>query len=515
MALCYAAAVVALLFSAATPVCLGQTTVINPASLNTSSLNTTTLASQNTSAIDSTAAVPAPTKAAYIPVNYLITKVPAGQQLVVQTSDILSGGGGAIESFDYDATPNADPTPVIGPTGSVAANTTAAAFANLTLTTLQQALTNCDTTAFPWAQCGGYSNCPAYLGGDCGDSAWNATCCPPANGYQQVCTRLNPYYWHLWHPADMHKKQPMVLAVHAGVTFTSKERQGDSVPPTTPPSEITAAEDEFNTPNPKTVSGTNPANWAFQNGNGAEWNIPGWGNNELETYQEQSASVANGMLTITANRAGSGYTSARLRSWGLQSFMPNASYPNGISIVARMLMPQGGQGIWPAFWMMAEESPQYCSGCGVYGSWPASGEIDIMEAVNDPYTIYSTIHYGGPAGTMSSAWYNSYNKPLTQGWHEIGVVWTQTSISFVVDGTTFVTNKCACAGKPNGNCGNTTGYYSRDPTNFSPWGSCAPFDRPFHIIFNMAVGGGWPGNPTPSTPFPQQFSVDWVRVTAL
>ena len=64
--------------------------------------------------------------------------------------------------------------------------------------------------------------------------------------------------------------------------------------------------------------------------------------------------------------------------------------------------------------MLPEDSPEFCSGCGVYGGWPASGEIDIMEAVNDMYTIYSTMHYGGPAGTMSSAWYNSWDNPLNQ-----------------------------------------------------------------------------------------------------
>lgn len=62
--------------------------------------------------------------------------------------------------------------------------------------------------------------------------------------------------------------------------------------------------------------------------------------------------------------------------------------------------------------MLPEESPERCSGCGVYGGWPASGEIDILEAVNDMYTMYGTIHYGGPASTMSSQWYNSWSNPL-------------------------------------------------------------------------------------------------------
>ena len=104
---------------------------------------------------------------------------------------------------------------------------------------------------------------------------------------------------------------------------------------------------------------------------------------------------------------------------------------------------------------------------------------------------------------------------MVQGWHEFGVIWTANTISFYADNTTFITNKCACANAANGNCGSTSGYYSRNPTNFQPWTPCAPFDRPFHIILNLAVGGGWPGNPTADTPFPQQLAIDWVRVTAL
>lgn len=68
--------------------------------------------------------------------------------------------------------------------------------------------------------------------------------------------------------------------------------------------------------------------------------------------------------------------------------------------------------------MLPEESPELCSGCGVYGSWPTSGEIDIMEAVNDMYTIYGTTHFGGPPGTMNSGYYNSWDNPLDKvsGW---------------------------------------------------------------------------------------------------
>ena len=69
-----------------------------------------------------------------------------------------------------------------------------------------------------------------------------------------------------------------------------------------------------------------------------------------------------------------------------------------------LCMHAGGTGIWPAFWMLPSETPPACSGCGAYGNWPASGEIDILEAVNDMNTAYGTVHYGGPVTTMSSGW---------------------------------------------------------------------------------------------------------------
>ena len=102
-----------------------------------------------------------------------------------------------------------------------------------------------------------------------------------------------------------------------------------------------------------------------------------------------------------------------------------------------------------------------------------------------------------------------------QGWHEFSVTWKADTVSFAVDDVTFVTNKCACAGSPTGNCGLTQGYFSRNPTSYSPWTACAPFDRKFHLIINMAIGGGWPDNPTKDTLFPQSLLFDWVRVTAL
>lgn len=86
---------------------------------------------------------------------------------------------------------------------------------------------------------------------------------------------------------------------------------------------------------------------------------------------------------------------------------------------------------------------------------------------------------------------------------------------FSVDSSPYLTVNCACVSAPAGYCGSTNGWYSANTGGYQTWGPCAPFDRPFHIILNVAIGGGWPGNPTAATVFPQSMLVDYVRVYRL
>ncbi|MEI2419696.1 glycoside hydrolase family 16 protein, partial [Arthrospira platensis SPKY2] len=147
----------------------------------------------------------------------------------------------------------------------------------------------------------------------------------------------------------------------------------------------------------------------------------------------------------------------------------------------------GGQGIWPAFWMMPQDS--------VYGTWAASGEIDIMEAVNlggsGGNRVLGTIHYGGPfpANVFSGQSYLVPSNVQTE-FHTYAVEWGPTEIRWYVDDTLYhVENFWRSTGGP----------------------FPAPFDQPFYIIFNVAVGGNLPGNPNASTQFPVTMEVDWVR----
>ncbi len=226
-----------------------------------------------------------------------------------------------------------------------------------------------------------------------------------------------------------------------------------------------------------------PEVWFFENGDGSQYGIPGWGNNELQWYLEDSAELRDGMLVITAREQsvnGKNYTSARLNTRDRFAFKYGR-------IEARIRFP-GGQGLWPAFWMLPQDD--------VYGTWAASGEIDIVEAVNlggtGGNTVFGTIHYGGqfPANQSSS---NDYLVPTnaTTEFHTYAFEWDATEMRWYVDDILYSTK----------NSWFTTG---------APFP--APFDERFYILFNVAVGGNFPGAPNATTQFPVEMEVDYVRV---
>ncbi|MEO0365143.1 MAG: glycoside hydrolase family 16 protein [Pseudomonadota bacterium] len=226
-----------------------------------------------------------------------------------------------------------------------------------------------------------------------------------------------------------------------------------------------------------------PEMWFFEEGDGSQYGIPGWGNNELQYYLPDSAQLANGMLTITAREQRLGtfeYTSARINTRDRFAFRYGR-------IEARMRLP-GGQGLWPAFWLLSQDSP--------YGTWAASGEIDIMEAINLGGTggnqVFGTIHYGAefPGNLSTSETYIVPSNPQEE-FHVYAVEWDATEIRWYVDDMMY-------AAMSNWNSSN--GPYP------------APFDHEFYIIFNVAVGGNFPGAPAANTVFPVTMDVDWVRV---
>ena len=221
--------------------------------------------------------------------------------------------------------------------------------------------------------------------------------------------------------------------------------------------------------------------WSYQIGDGCDIHpdLCGWGNNELQYYRRANAVVSDGTLKIEARRESAGgrnYTSARLRS------IDQGDWTYG-RFEARIKLPFG-QGIWPAFWMLPTDE--------VYGGWPESGEIDIMELIgSEPATVHGTIHYGRPwpNNASSGTAFHLQQGIFNDAFHEFAVEWEPNEIRWYVDGYH---------------------YFTRTRTDVAPnrW----PFDQDFHFLLNVAVGGNWPGNPDGSTIFPQIMEVDYVRV---
>lgn len=232
-----------------------------------------------------------------------------------------------------------------------------------------------------------------------------------------------------------------------------------------------------------------PNNWECMIGDGTSYGLPaGWGNNELEYYTSRTDNVfvSGGVLHVVARKEsyqGYAYTSARLRSLDKREFLYGR-------IEASIKVPTG-QGYWPAFWMLPTDSP--------YGGWAASGEIDIMESVNVATTVYGTIHYGGawPNNVSSGSSYQNGSN-FGSAYHVYALEWEPDAMRWYCDGNLYYTVT------------SSTWYSTAAPSN-----DRAPFDTPFHILLNVAVGGNWPGSPNDSTVFPQQLLVDYIRVYQL
>lgn len=215
------------------------------------------------------------------------------------------------------------------------------------------------------------------------------------------------------------------------------------------------------------------ANWTYDVGG------HGWGNGEAQYYTDRpdNARLEDGMLVIEARQEryeASYYTSARLKSQGLQEFQYGR-------IEARLKVP-AGRGLWPAFWMLG-------SNFSTVG-WPDCGEIDIMEYVGrEPDLILGTIHGPGYAGATSLSHWNRRDYDIADDFHTYAVEWDEEQITWFYDGEEY-------------------GTYSRSDVGEREW----PFDQPFFIILNLAVGGTLPGPIGLDTVFPTQYLVDYVRV---
>lgn len=216
--------------------------------------------------------------------------------------------------------------------------------------------------------------------------------------------------------------------------------------------------------------------WTFETGDGCP--NCGWGNNELQYYQQKNAVLVDGHLVIEAKSeivSGKNYSSARMITKGKFDFKYGR-------VDVRAALPKG-QGLWPAIWMLG-------SNISTVG-WPGCGEIDIMEMVGGTgkdNTVHGTAHWdnaGSHANYGKS--YTLSNEIFNGKFHVFTIIWDQDKIQWFVDDVKF------------------------NEILITPAG-LSEFREKFFLLLNVAVGGNWPGSPNFSTTFPQRMMVDYVRV---
>jgi beta-glucanase (GH16 family) len=226
--------------------------------------------------------------------------------------------------------------------------------------------------------------------------------------------------------------------------------------------------------------------WSYMLGTGTSEGLTDWGNNEEQYYRKENVVVADGLMTISAKEEeyeGKNYTSGRIRTknkvdWTFGRFEVRAKMPVG-------------KGLWAASWMMPTDVE--------YGGWAASGEIDMVEYLGDDLkTVHGTLHFGGnwPNNASKGKSYQLTTETFSEEFHDFAMEWTEGKFHWYVDDKLYQVQ--------------TQGDW------WSSGGSSpAPFDKRFHYLFNLAVGGYWPGSPNDNTVFPQEFVIDYIRVYEL
>lgn len=204
---------------------------------------------------------------------------------------------------------------------------------------------------------------------------------------------------------------------------------------------------------------------------------PGWGNNEQQYYTNHESNLylnESGLhlcarrKKVEENGRKFAYTSARIDTRDLFSFCYG-------KLIVRAKLPTG-YGIWPAIWMLPQDK--------TYGSWPVSGEIDIMEAKGRlPRHIFGTLHHGKDMGEnkITEEFSHQFESGTIEDYHDYGLEWTADSIKWLVDGQCFAERRL-------------------EP-------GVTPFDKPFYLVLNLAVGGWFDQVPIDNDAFPAVMTV--------
>ena len=250
--------------------------------------------------------------------------------------------------------------------------------------------------------------------------------------------------------------------------------------------------------------------WGYQNGNGTEYGISGWGNNERQAYATENVVVENGTLKIFAKRERKhdrDYTSGKIVTANSRgdAALGEPAEGKGTKFAqtygrfeAKIRLSKPLRGLWPAFWMMPNHA--------TYGGWPRSGEIDIMEIAGaDPNHAFSAVHVKPPGDGWHSTFVGVEHKfedgKTYTDWHVYGVVWTPEEIIFLIDG--YETQRV-------GRSWWNTPWYAAN--GFESKG--APLDHDMYLILNLALDSGrWKRENSlqPDADLPVYLEVDWVR----
>ena len=216
----------------------------------------------------------------------------------------------------------------------------------------------------------------------------------------------------------------------------------------------------------------NQEHWSLVIGDGCP-QLCGWGNDELQVYTHQNHRLENGKLYIKAEKEGDHYTSTRINTKGKKAFQYGR-----FEVRAKLAV---GKGVWPAFWLLGVNIDQV--------GWPLCGEIDVLEYVGrSPQEIFTSLHtkaaHGDNASTRTTRIEN-----IEKGFHTYTADWTKDQIAFYVDGQNVYT------------------FAPKDKSQ-EVW----PYNQPFYLLLNLAVGGNFGGKEVDHSVFPQEFVIDYVRV---